>query len=189
MARRFLDGLYRASGVLAALFVLAIAVLVAAQVALNVVSRVTGLLTGTALGITIPSYSDFTGFFLAAASFLALAHTLRAGEHIRVTLLVSRLPVALARWTDVVALVAALVATAFLGFYAFDLVLESREYGDLSSGMVAVPIWIPQSSIVVGLAVLAIALADELQSRLRGGPGPGGGEGGAGERPPGGVEP
>ena len=95
--RKLLDSLYLASGWAAACFIGAICTLVVAQVGLNLIDRVAGLATGTAIGLTIPSYADFTGFFLAAASFLALAHTLRQGGHIRVTLLISHLPDRLAR--------------------------------------------------------------------------------------------
>lgn len=166
--RRLLDGLYGASGALAALFVLAIAVLVMGQVTLNIVDRVAMLVRGSALGLTIPSYSDFTGFFLAAASFLALAHTLRRGDHIRVTLLTGKLPAKAARAAEVAAVAIALLATLFLAWYVGALVLESLEYGDLSSGMVAVPLWIPQCFVALGIVVLAVALADELLGLLRG---------------------
>lgn len=166
--RRLLDGLYGASGALAALFVLAIALLVMAQVTLNIVDRLAVMLGGSAPGLTIPSYSDFTGFFLAAASFLALAHTLRSGDHIRVTLLTGRLAAGPRRTIEILTVALALLVTLFIGYYLVALVLESLEYGDLSSGMIAVPIWIPQSFVAAGVAVLAIALADELQGQLRG---------------------
>ena len=52
---------------------------------LNLIDRISSLLTGQAIGLTIPSYADFTGFFLAASSFFALAHTHREGGHIRVS--------------------------------------------------------------------------------------------------------
>jgi len=35
---------------------------------------------------TIPSYSDFSGFMLAAATFLAMPYTFRSGGHIKVSL-------------------------------------------------------------------------------------------------------
>ena len=50
------------------------------------------LITGEPVGLVVPSYSEFTGFFLVAASFLALANSLRHGSHIRVTLLIRGLP-------------------------------------------------------------------------------------------------
>ncbi len=168
--RRFLDALYVASGALAAAFILAIAVLVMAQVSLNIVDRIAAAVNGTALGLTIPSYSDFTGFFLAAASFLALAHTLRSGDHIRVTLLTSRFSGKTSRIFDLLAVGVAFIATVFIAWFCIALVIESYEYGDMSSGMVAVPIWMPQSFVAVGTVILAIALADELHAQLRGQP-------------------
>ena len=86
--RRFLDNLYKWSGVLAATFIAAICVLVFAQVLLNLADRIAKMTTGSAIGLAIPSYADFTGFFLAASSFLALAYTLREGGHIRVSLFI-----------------------------------------------------------------------------------------------------
>lgn len=168
--RRMLDGLYAISGWAAALFIVAIAALVAAQVGLNLAEKVLAGLGLPRLGLTIPSYADFTGFFLAAASFLALAGTFRAGGHIRVTLLTARLGGAAGRAVEVVAVALAAAATLFFTWFTALLVLESREYGDMSSGMVAVPIWIPQSAMLAGLAVLSVALIDELAGLLRGAP-------------------
>ena len=65
---------------LAATFIAAICLLVFAQVLLNLVDRIAKMTTGAAIGLAIPSYADFTGFFLAASSFLALAYTLREGR-------------------------------------------------------------------------------------------------------------
>jgi len=67
--RRWLDALYIAAGWLAAGCIAGICLLVVCQVLLNLVDRLSTLLLGTAIGRTIPSYSDFTGFMLAAASF------------------------------------------------------------------------------------------------------------------------
>jgi len=166
--RRMLDGLYALSGWAAALFIVAIAALVAAQVSLNLADKVLGGLGLPRLGVTIPSYADFTGFFLAAASFLALAGTFRAGGHIRVTLLTSRLGGAAGRMVEVFAVALAAAATLYFTWFTGLLVLESLEFGDMSSGMVAVPIWIPQSGMLAGLAVLSVALIDELSGLLRG---------------------
>lgn len=41
-------------------------------------------------------------------------------------------------------------------------------YNDLSPGMVAIPIWIPQTAMLIGLTVLSIALVDELACSLCG---------------------
>jgi len=166
--RNVLNLLYKASGWSAAFCILAICVLVIAQVTLNLIDKVAGLLFDTAIGLTIPSYSDFTGFFLAGASFLALAYTLREGGHIRVTLLLQQLPPKFQHIAEIWCLSLVCAITVFFTYYTGSLVFESWTYNDLSSGMVAVPIWIPQSSILVGLAILSIALIDELICVIRG---------------------
>ena len=168
--RAFLDRLYRLSGGLAALFIVAITLLVFAQVLLNLVDRLAKLFTGTALGLTIPSYSDFTGFFLAAASFLALAYTLQAGEHIRINLITSRLPTRLQTLFEISSVAIALALTLYMSGYMFLMVKEAWHYHDMSSGVIAMPLWIPQSSLVLGLAVLALALFDNLVLLIQGKP-------------------
>ena len=169
---RALDRLYDAAGIAAALCILFICAIVTAQVALNVLSRV----GGPGLAYTIPSYADFAGYALAAASFLALAHTLRRGAHIRVTLVSDRLPPALRRAADLAVLALAAGIAAFATWFTVALIAESLHYGDVSPGMVAVPLWIPQIPVAAGLALLTLALAHTLAERLRGAPIPTGGE-------------
>ncbi|MDX1513864.1 MAG: TRAP transporter small permease [Gammaproteobacteria bacterium] len=167
--RRFLDRLYLASGALAALFIVAICVVVLLQVGANLIDVAAKLITGEPVGIVIPSYAEFAGFFLAAASFLALAHTLRRGDHIRVSLLITHVRGTPRRVMELVCIGVALAVSAYFAWFMFDLVLESFEYGDLSTGMVPVKLWVPQLSLALGLVVLAIALADEFVCVLRGG--------------------
>ncbi|MGB0959184.1 MAG: TRAP transporter small permease [Halocynthiibacter sp.] len=166
--RRLLNALYLYSGIVAAVFISAIVAIVFAQVCLNLTDKIYSALMGRALGLTIPSYSDFTGFFLAAASFLALAYTLRAGGHIRVTLVTGLLPSSIQRIFEALALLIGLAMTGYATFYMFGLVGESIEFGDMTSGMVSIPLWLPQTPVLAGLAILTIALADELILVLRG---------------------
>lgn len=63
MIRGWLNRLYNISGWMAAACIAMICLLVVSQVVLNLVDRLSGLITGTAIGLTIPSYADFTGFF------------------------------------------------------------------------------------------------------------------------------
>ncbi|UWQ76198.1 TRAP transporter small permease [Leisingera sp. M658] len=168
--RLVLDFIYRAAGGLAALFIVAIVALVFAQVCLNLADKIAAALTGSGVGLTIPSYADFTGFFLAASTFLALAYALRAGGHIRVTLLTNRLPVRARRMSEAAVTFLALVMSGYATWYMGLLLLESLEFGDRSAGMVSVPLWLPQAPVALGLAILTLALADELICILRGAP-------------------
>ncbi len=170
MVRGWLNKLYVVSGYLAAMFIALICLLVVSQVVLNLIDRMSTLITGTAVGLTIPSYADFTGFFLAAASFLALAYTLREGGHIRVTLVIGNLPTVIRRFFEIWCLGVATSITCYFTYYTARLVWESYSYNDLSAGMIAVPIWIPQCAMLMGLVILAIALLDELVAILSGRP-------------------
>lgn len=160
--RKLLNIFYLVGGWGAALCLLVICGLVMGQVTLNLIDKALGALFGTAIGLTIPSYSDFTGFFLAGASFMALAYTLREGGHIRVNLLLQNLPPYMQRIAEIWCLGLVSIVSLFFTYYVARLTYESWSYNDLSSGMVAVPIWIPQASILIGLVLLSVALIDEL---------------------------
>ena len=167
--RKQLDLLYKASGWGAALFIFAICALVIAQVSMNLIDKAAGALFGGAIGLTVPSYADFTGFFLATASFLALAHTLREGGHIRITLFIQHLPPRGRKFLELWSVGLAMALSGYFTWYTAMLVIESYTYNDLSSGMVAVPIWIPQSGMLLGLIILSIALVDEFINLISGG--------------------
>lgn len=163
--RRVLDRLYALSGGLAAAAICGICLIVAAQVTLNLVARI----GGPGWSLTIPSYADFSGYLLATASFLALAHTLRAGGHVRVTLLVHNLPRPARLACEAAALALALAASLYGLYYLVALVEESHRFGDRSHGIVSIPLWAPQSVVAAGLGVFCIALADTLVETLRAG--------------------
>ncbi|MEM7223962.1 MAG: TRAP transporter small permease [Pseudomonadota bacterium] len=154
--RALLDGLYKLAGALAAVFLTAIAVLILAQI------------IGRFFNVLVPSANEFAGFSMAASSFLALAYTFRAGGHIRVTLVILRLPEGTRRIFELTSLAAGAVLIAFFAWHAVLLVLDSWEYDDLSDGLIAIPLWIPQCGMAAGLIVLAIALVDELVQVIRG---------------------
>ena len=163
--RRLLDRTYLAAGWAAAVSILGISLLVSAQVLLNLSSRVFDL----PLPSTIPSYADFSGFMLAAATFLAMPYTFRSGAHIRVSLFTARLHFRLQRRVELIVLA---IATGLIGFalwYVVALVFESAHFGDLSPGIIPVPLWIPQSAMAVGLALLLVAVIDSfVETLLRG---------------------
>ncbi len=153
-----LDRLYLAAGIAAGACIAAICLLVAAQIALNGLGRA---FPGT-VPTTIPSYADFAGYLLAGATFLALAHTLRAGGHVRVTLVTGRLPRRMAVAADAAVLLLGLALAGLLTWYMGALTAESLHYGDMSVGIVPIPLALPQSVATAGLALLCVALVHTL---------------------------
>lgn len=160
-----LQKLYDVCGAIAGALILCICLLISAQIGLNAFGRFApGLLPST-----IPSYADFSGFMLAGATFLALAHTLRAGGHIRVNLVVARLPERAQFFAECFVLC---VATGLVGYAAWfmgALVAESVHYNDVSNGIIPVALWIPQSVAAFGVSLLLVAILHTFVELLRAG--------------------
>src|SRR5690606_18203328 len=154
--RRFLDGLYTASGWLAGLCMI------------GVLLMVTLMILGRLLGFPIGGADAYAGYAMAGAGFLALATTLKHGEHIRVTLIVGALKGKAYKVVEVIALSIATLLSAFLAFYSGNLVLESWEINDISMGLDATPLWIPQLVMAVGTFMFFVAFCDELVLELLG---------------------
>ncbi|HSM20463.1 MAG TPA: TRAP transporter small permease [Hyphomicrobiales bacterium] len=170
--RHALETLYALSRGLAALFLALILLTVLAQVGLNVLDAVFEFFTGDAIGLLIPSYADFAGYFLATATFFALAGSFRSGAHIRVTLFLVRLSEGPRRACEIFSAAIAFAFVSFFLVFAASLTAESWRFGDLSPGLVPIPIWIPQLAMTIGLAALGVATADSLVTFLRGGKAP-----------------
>jgi TRAP-type C4-dicarboxylate transport system permease small subunit len=105
---------------------------------------------------------------MAAAGFLALAHTLKRGEHIRVTLVADRLKRPWKRRLEVFALSVSALLAALFAAYGCRLAWLSYKLNDVSTSADATPLWLPQLSMAIGTVILAIACVDELVLELTG---------------------
>ena len=154
--RRVLDALYDGAAALAALAMVGLL----AMVLLSIVSR--------QIGFNVPGIDAYAGYLMAAAGFLALAHTLKRGEHIRVTVLLGALRGTARRGLEIWALLAAAALATLFAFYSCKLAWQSRAFRDISTGNDATPLWLPQLAMAAGTVVLAVAFIDELVLELRG---------------------
>jgi TRAP-type C4-dicarboxylate transport system permease small subunit len=142
-----LDRIYLYCGYLAAFFLACIFLVTMLQVATRM------------LGINIRGLTDYAGYFMAASAFLAFPHTFNYGAHIRIELFLSMMGRfrRLAEWASFIASAAVAI---WLAYFAWSMVYWSRTLNDISQGLDATPIWIPQLSMAVGLSVLALAVVD-----------------------------
>ena len=147
--RRILDWLYDAAAWLAALAMIGVLLMVL----LSIVSR--------QLGFHVAGTDAYAGYSMAAAGFLALAHTLKKNEHIRVTLLLGRLKGRGLRVLQMWALSAGVLLAGLFAYYSVRLAWQSHVLNDISTGNDATPLWIPQITMAVGTVVLLIAFVDE----------------------------
>jgi TRAP-type C4-dicarboxylate transport system permease small subunit len=154
--RRLLDRLYLGAAALGAVAMVGTLVFVVLSI------------VGHVFDWYVPGTDAYAGYCMAASGFLALAHTLKRGEHIRVTLVLEHLSGPRQRALETFAIaVATLLGIAF-AYYSARLAYQSWDFNDVSTANDATPLWIPQLAMAAGAIVFAIALVDELVQQLRG---------------------
>lgn len=154
--RKALDGLYDGAAAVAGLFMVALLVMVLLSV------------VGRQLNFYVPGTDAYAGYLMAGSGFLALAHTLKRGEHIRVTLVLAALKGGAKKGMELWAFGFASVLSSLFAYYCCRLAWQSRAFHDISTGNDATPLWIPQLSMAVGTLILAIAFIDEFVLELAG---------------------
>ncbi|HYG45408.1 MAG TPA: TRAP transporter small permease [Bordetella sp.] len=154
--RKILDGIYDGCAWLAALCLVG----TLTMVLLTIVGRL--------LNFNVPGSDAYAGFSMAGAGFLAMAHTLKHNEHIRVTLIIGKLAGRSRRFTELWALSVGVILAALLAFYSVHLCLGSYAFNDRSSSSDNTPLWIPQILMALGAIALLMALLDELVLEVRG---------------------
>ncbi|HEX3633327.1 MAG TPA: TRAP transporter small permease [Casimicrobiaceae bacterium] len=154
--RRTLDAVYDAAAYLAALFLVGTLLMVLLGV------------FGRLLSFQVRGTDAYAGYLMAGAGFLALAHTLMRGEHIRVTLVLEHAGAAGKRWLERWSLAAALLLSLAFAWYSVRLAWQSYQFNDISTGNDATPLWIPQLSMAAGDVILAIAFIELLVAEISG---------------------
>lgn len=146
--RTILDKVYAFAGAVSGLSIVIICLVILTRV------------IGRWFGIVIPSSDDFAGYFLASASFLALAYTFRNGAHIRVSLFTSRLSKATLLWLERLVLTIAALLVIFLAYQLTYMVWESWAFDEVTSGYIPMPLWAVQLPMSVGAVIFTIAVID-----------------------------
>ncbi len=169
--RAALKRLYELTGILGGIFMVLLLVFVLYSVGPGV-----GLWLEQTFGLPNPityvarSADEFAGYAMLASAFLALASTFGRGEHIRVTLFLQRLQGTPRRLAEIWCLVFGTLLTGYLAWFSVKLCWQSYEINDLSTGLIAIPLWMPQVGMAVGAVVLCIAVLEQLVVVAMGGP-------------------
>lgn len=110
---------------------------------------------------------ELVSFWLVAIVTLGAADVLRRDGHIRIDLITDRLPARAQAWADVWGLVSVLVLSVVLTISGWEMVSFSWSVDLLSEGYLELPMWIPQSLIPIGFALMGVAALHRLIQRLR----------------------
>lgn len=116
----------------------------------------------------IPGLDAYAGYAIAATLFLALPETLRHGDHIRVSMVLQKLPARAKRVLEYWCLGAATVLSTYFAWFAARMAWMSYTFHDVSPAADVTPLWLPQTLMVLGSIGFAVAFADALVSRIQG---------------------
>ena len=142
----YLRILYRLSGYVAAFFL----ILVATFILTGIASRI--------FGFYIRGLAEYSGYSMAASSFLALAYTFGEKGHIRITLFLEKSKGNFRRILELWCLFVATFFSGFLSYYFIKMLIISIEFGERSEGADEILIWIPQLSVAVGSTIFFICV-------------------------------
>lgn len=105
---------------------------------------------------------EISVYLLLACAFLGFAPTMHAGEHIRIDLLVKRLPWAARHALELAVSLAIAAFAAIVAWGGYQALVHSFSFGRRSLTLLAVPVWIPQ--LVVPLGMLLVVLVALLRA-------------------------
>ena len=142
----YLRNLYRLSGYIAAIFL----ILVATFILTGIASRI--------FGFYIRGLAEYSGYCMAASSFLALAYTFGEKGHIRITLFLEKANKSIRRYLELWCLSIATFFSGFLFFYFVKMLMISFNFQERSEGADDILIWIPQVPVALGSTIFFICI-------------------------------
>ena len=119
-------------------------------------------------GVAVAGVDDVVSWMTAAAAFLAMAHTFRHGDFVRMTLVIEATSPRVRRSMEILAILAGLICTGYAAYWVVRSVFDSWRYQEMTTGLLVLPLWIPQIGFAIGAILLFVALLDELICVVRG---------------------
>ena len=107
-------------------------------------------------GFSSSATTEITSYMLAFGIAWGLAHALAARAHIRVDVLVNKLPIAWRQYLHALALAVLTFLALFLAWCAWTLVDESVFFNATDTSALAIPLVIPQGLWAIGISMLAM---------------------------------
>jgi TRAP-type C4-dicarboxylate transport system permease small subunit len=109
-------------------------------------------------GFSSQSTTEVTGYALAFGISWALGHTLTARAHVRIDVLINRLPAAIRYPLHLLSLAALAGFIAFVAWGAYGLVDESLLFGATDISLLRTPLWLPQGLWAGGIALFLLLI-------------------------------
>jgi TRAP-type C4-dicarboxylate transport system permease small subunit len=109
-------------------------------------------------GFSSQSTTEITGYALAFGISWGLAHALTARAHVRIDILINRVPPAVRYPMHLLSLAAFAVFVGFVAWGAYELVDESLLFGATDISLLRTPLWLPQGLWAAGIGVFLLLI-------------------------------
>lgn len=144
----------------------------AAQVAVAALIIMTLLITFEVIirksfGISTKIAHDFSGYLLVILTFFGAAITLRADRHLRVTVLFSRLNQKIQSILYKIYLIISIGFVLVLLWASTEFVINAYTKGWMTESVIAIPEFIPEAFIPLGLLFFVLQLVAQLRKRAQ----------------------
>ena len=110
---------------------------------------------------------EFGAYLLVSVSFLAAAYTWKEKGHIRITVLVSRLPPRVSSWLRLITMLLALVVAIGLSQSAYSYLQTSFRLGMASGTWLHFPLQGPHMTLIIGFILLSLILMVEIARAIK----------------------
>jgi TRAP-type C4-dicarboxylate transport system permease small subunit len=105
---------------------------------------------------------EVSAYMLVALSFLGLAYTWRQGGHVRITILVNRLPGKAAAWVRLIGLIMTFIFMIELDRAAYKMIVYALQINLRSSTWLMFPLFWPQLTVFIGFVLLTLLLVIDI---------------------------
>ena len=151
---KFLNSFYKFSGYLAAIFL----ILILGTIVLGITSRI--------FCFYIRGLTEYSGYSLASASFLALAYTFNENAHIRITLFLEKAKGRFLKFLIIWCLAVSTFFSGFLAYYFIKMWIVSIQLAERSQGADEILLWIPQTGVAIGSIIFFVCITHNLLKTL-----------------------
>jgi len=146
------------------------------NVALGMVSGLGILLMGLIL-----TYEVFCRYFFSAPTIwvqetsiylymwtmlAAASYTLQTGKHVNVDIVIERVPTRARMLLEVLTSAVGAVFSAIVSIQAYEMIAATLRFGKVSATPLRVPLWIPQSALLMGFVLLTFQFAFLIVDRV-----------------------
>lgn len=111
--------------------------------------------------------NEASSYLLLVMVFMGLAYALSERSHIRIDIVVTRLPRRVRDWMQVISSIIFLIFTGILGYFTWSLFLDTVRFAETSRSLWDIPLTPWQIWLPLGLALISLLLTLNIYNEIK----------------------